>query len=149
MRKMGLSLQPHPLATAAKSAGQQGKQEMDIFHRPFTDKQLNEYEECTYFTRKEILRLYRRFHALNPTRIDRKTGDVTTRLSFLDIQSMPELQHNPFKVSSYIQRYNLFSASYLVFRNASVRCLLLTKKASTLKISWTCSLSSACMLHGT
>ena len=97
----GFSLQPHlsTLATrevARASYGRMGQS----FRRPaFTEEQLRQYQECTYFTRKEILRLYRRFCSLGAGEVDRHAADTSTRLSFLHIQDMPELRQNPFKVS--------------------------------------------------
>ena len=71
------------------------------FRRPaFTEEQLQLYQDCTYFSRKEILRLYRRFCSLGAGEVDKTTGDISTRLSFILIQEMPEMRQNPFKVSS-------------------------------------------------
>ena len=71
------------------------------FRRPaFTEEQLQLYQDCTYFSRKEILRLYRRFCYLGAGEVDKTTGDISTRLSFILIQEMPEMRQNPFKVSS-------------------------------------------------
>ena len=76
------------------------------FRRPaFTEEQLYDYQDCTYFTRNEILRLYRRFCSLRPGTVDRRAADVSTRLSFLDVQAMPELRYNPFKVSLYLTSF--------------------------------------------
>lgn len=63
----------------------------------FEEEQLELYQECTYFTKKEILRLYRRFSALNPEKINPKKADVTARLCFSEILQMPELRVNPFR----------------------------------------------------
>ena len=40
---------------------------------------LNAYQECTYFTEKQIKKLYRRFSSLNPKKISSRTADVDTR----------------------------------------------------------------------
>ena len=70
------------------------------FRRPaFTEEQLQLYQDCTYFSRKEILRLFRRFCSLGAGEVDKRTGDISTRLSFILIQEMPEMKQNPFKVS--------------------------------------------------
>lgn len=63
----------------------------------FDEKQLSQYQDCTYFTRKEILSLYRRFSGLNPEKISPHKANVTTRLSFAEVQDMPELRENPFR----------------------------------------------------
>ena len=63
----------------------------------FEDKQLERYQDCTYFTRSEILQLYKRFSSLNPDKINRRRANLTSRLSFLEVQSMPELRENPFR----------------------------------------------------
>ena len=90
------------------------------FRRPaFTEEQLQLYQDCTYFSRKEILRLYRRFCSLGGGEIDRRAGDVSTRLSFVFLQDMPEMRQNPFKVSSPF--YLLFFLSIHFFENCSRR----------------------------
>ena len=63
----------------------------------FDEKQLGLYQDCTYFTRKEILSLYRRFSGLNPEKINSRHANVTTRLSFAEVKDMPELRENPFR----------------------------------------------------
>lgn len=35
----------------------------------FTREQLDEYQDCTFFTKKDILRLYKRFYSLNPSKV--------------------------------------------------------------------------------
>ena len=62
-----------------------------------SEQQLQNYVECTYFTRKEILRLYKKFCSLNPQKIDSKNLDATTRLTEEEIANMPELRVNPFR----------------------------------------------------
>ena len=66
-------------------------------HSVFDEKQLEQYQDCTYFTSKQILKLYKRFSSLNRDKIDPKKADVTTRLNFAEVQSMPELRENPFR----------------------------------------------------
>lgn len=65
----------------------------------FTEEDLNLYQDCTYFSRKDILRLYGRFCSLGVGQVDTLIADTSTRLSFEVIQDMPELRQNPFKVS--------------------------------------------------
>ncbi|EPZ31837.1 EF-hand [Rozella allomycis CSF55] len=54
----------------------------------FTREQLDEYEECTFFTRKEIIKLHRLF-------VDLTGGNKA--LSKLEFVHLPMLIHNPFK----------------------------------------------------
>jgi len=63
----------------------------------FDDAQFELYTECTYFTKKDILRLYKCFCKLDPIRINPRVADVTTRLTFSQVQCLPELRENPFK----------------------------------------------------
>ena len=63
----------------------------------FQEDQFEHYTECTYFTQKDILRLYKHFCHLDPVRINPMMADVTTRLSFAQIQTLPELRENPFR----------------------------------------------------
>ncbi|VDM94889.1 unnamed protein product [Thelazia callipaeda] len=66
----------------------------------FTRDQLDEYQDCTFFTRKDILRLYKRFYALNPvkvpTNMQGNRPSIIT-LCFEEIEKMPELRENPFR----------------------------------------------------
>ncbi len=66
-------------------------------HSVFEQKQFDLYTQCTYFNQKDILRLYKRFYKLDPVRINPRIADVSTRLTFAQIQSLPELRENPFK----------------------------------------------------
>lgn len=63
----------------------------------FEEAHLEQYQECSYFTKEEIVRLYERFSALNPDKISPKRANVATRLSFTEVQDLPELRENPFK----------------------------------------------------
>lgn len=63
----------------------------------FEEAHLEQYQECSYFTKEEIVRLYKRFSALSPDKINPKLANVTTRLSFAEVQDLPELRENPFK----------------------------------------------------
>lgn len=66
-------------------------------HSICSEQQLQSYVECTYFTRKEILRLYKNFCSLGPQKINSKTLDATTRLTVEEIANMQELRVNPFR----------------------------------------------------
>ena len=63
----------------------------------FETEQIEQYSECTFFTRKDILRLYKRFSQLNPVKINSRIADVCTRLTFDEVLQIPELRVNPFK----------------------------------------------------
>ncbi|CAD5206493.1 unnamed protein product [Bursaphelenchus okinawaensis] len=66
----------------------------------FTSQQLDEYQDCTFFTKKDILRLYKRFYALNPVKIPTNMQGTRTsmiHLTFEEVEKMPELKENPFK----------------------------------------------------
>lgn len=60
----------------------------------FTKQELDDYEELTYFTKKEIHHVYKRFKSLAPN-----PGAVTkaTKLSRDELFELPELKVNPFK----------------------------------------------------
>ncbi len=64
----------------------------------FDNNQFEKYAQCTYFKQKDILRLYKIFSKLDPDRINPRFVDTRTRLSFAQMQSLPELRENPFKV---------------------------------------------------
>ena len=63
----------------------------------FQEEQIEQYSECTFFTRKDILRLYKRFSQLNPVKINSRIADVYTRLNFEEVKQLPELRVNPFR----------------------------------------------------
>ncbi|KAI6202994.1 Calcium and integrin-binding family member 2 [Aphelenchoides besseyi] len=66
----------------------------------FTSQQLDEYQDCTFFTKKDILRLYKRFYALNPSKVGTNMQDSRTsiiKLTFEEVEKMPELKENPFR----------------------------------------------------
>lgn len=62
-------------------------------HSAFTKEQLEEYQELTYFSKKEILHCYKRFLALD---FDKVSQDKNVRLEKDTILSLPELKVNPF-----------------------------------------------------
>ena len=63
----------------------------------FQEEQLHLYSKCTYFTEGEIVKLYKKFSSLCPQKISRRVANVTTRLSFDEVESLDELKHCPFK----------------------------------------------------
>ncbi|ELU10268.1 hypothetical protein CAPTEDRAFT_3898 [Capitella teleta] len=82
----------------------------------FSDEQLDAYQDCTFFSKKEILRIYKRFQELSPSAIPKQTRggagapSQCLRVSQADVESMPEfkvaarlildmpeLKENPFR----------------------------------------------------
>ncbi|GAA6236024.1 calcium and integrin-binding family member 3 [Lates japonicus] len=64
----------------------------------FTAQQLDAYQDCTYFTRKEILRLFYRYRDLAPQLVPLDyTNHPDVKLPYELIGSMPELKDNPFR----------------------------------------------------
>ncbi|XP_062575707.1 mesenchyme-specific cell surface glycoprotein-like [Saccostrea cucullata] len=65
----------------------------------FTDEQIEAYQDCTFFTKKEILRIFSRFRDLAPNAVPKVMNNVDTsriRLPYQQIQMMTELKENPF-----------------------------------------------------
>ncbi|XP_077991138.1 calcium and integrin-binding family member 2-like [Glandiceps talaboti] len=60
----------------------------------FTEAELEDYQELTYFTKKEILHVYKRFHLLDP---DAVRQDKNVRLPMDKILDLQEMRVNPFK----------------------------------------------------
>lgn len=55
-------------------------------------------QDCTFFTRKEILRLHGRYHEMAPNVVPMDyTKDPDVKLPMQLIINMPELKENPFK----------------------------------------------------
>ncbi|XP_064197399.1 calcium and integrin-binding family member 3-like isoform X2 [Anguilla rostrata] len=64
----------------------------------FTPQQLDAYQDCTFFTRKEILRLFQRYRDLAPQVVPLDyTCQPDVKLPYQLISSMPELKDNPFR----------------------------------------------------
>ncbi|XP_074640626.1 calcium and integrin-binding family member 2-like [Tubulanus polymorphus] len=61
----------------------------------FTDKELEDYQELTYFTKKEILHVHKRFQQLSPEEVEENKN---AKLSCTLIKNnLAELKVNPFK----------------------------------------------------
>ncbi|KAL8565250.1 hypothetical protein ACOMHN_001148 [Nucella lapillus] len=66
----------------------------------FTAEQLEAYEDCTFFTGKEILRVFFRYQGLAPDTVpyDMSGKEArTVRIPHTSVMNMPELKENPFK----------------------------------------------------
>ncbi|XP_028296623.1 calcium and integrin-binding family member 2-like [Gouania willdenowi] len=64
----------------------------------FTDEQLEAFQDCTFFTRKEILRLHARFRELAPHLVPLDfTNNPDVRVPPTLVVTMPELKENPFR----------------------------------------------------
>ncbi|KFO24682.1 Calcium and integrin-binding family member 3 [Fukomys damarensis] len=62
----------------------------------FTREQLEEYQDCTFFTRKEIMRLFYRYQDLAPQLVPLDyTGCPAVKVPYELIGSMPELKVQP------------------------------------------------------
>lgn len=67
----------------------------------FTEEQIDAYQDCTFFTRKEILRLFKRFQGLYPEHVpmDMTKGQTSeVKIPPTIIETMPELKENPFRL---------------------------------------------------
>ncbi|XP_064652048.1 calcium and integrin-binding family member 2-like [Lineus longissimus] len=65
----------------------------------FSDEQLEAYQDCTFFTRDEILRIYSRFRELEPTLVpeDMSGNETSTvKMPYNKLEAMQELKENPF-----------------------------------------------------
>ncbi|RZC42056.1 EF-hand 7 domain containing protein [Asbolus verrucosus] len=67
----------------------------------FSEQQLDNYQDCTFFTRKEILRVHKKYREIRPDLVPkrmRKNEQATIRIPVEDItEKLPELHENPFK----------------------------------------------------
>ncbi|XP_046990552.1 calcium and integrin-binding family member 2 [Schistocerca americana] len=66
----------------------------------FTEEQFEDYQDCTFFTRKEILRVHKRFREVSPELVPKSmTGDepVTIKVPLEKMEKLPELRENPFR----------------------------------------------------
>ena len=66
----------------------------------FTDQQLDDYQDCTFFTRKEIIRVHKRFRDAYPDVVPKTMTEGEARSILVPmekIEKLPELVENPFK----------------------------------------------------
>ncbi|XP_067139553.1 calcium and integrin-binding family member 4-like isoform X2 [Centruroides vittatus] len=61
---------------------------------PFTEEELQDYQDLTYFTRKEILYVFEKFKSLDPEIIRQNKH---ARLPIETVMKLSELNVNPFK----------------------------------------------------
>ncbi|CAG5093604.1 Similar to CIB3: Calcium and integrin-binding family member 3 (Homo sapiens) [Cotesia congregata] len=67
----------------------------------FTEEQLEEYQDCTFLTRKEILRIFKRFREMgDPGKVPKTmTPELASQLKLplSCLSKIPELKENPFR----------------------------------------------------
>ena len=67
----------------------------------FSHQQLEAYQDCTFFTRKEILRVYQRFRELNPDLgpkdFQERSWAHKHKMAVQEAEAMPEFRENPFR----------------------------------------------------
>eukprot|EP00049_Salpingoeca_infusionum_P010639 m.183836 g.183836 ORF g.183836 m.183836 type:complete len:187 (-) comp14701_c0_seq5:309-869(-) len=61
-----------------------------------SDDQVEEYQDCTFFTKREVLHVYKRFEVLCHEFHGTDALPLSTTLTLEQVLSLPELQHNPF-----------------------------------------------------
>uniref|UniRef100_A0A5S6QEW8 EF-hand domain-containing protein n=1 Tax=Trichuris muris TaxID=70415 RepID=A0A5S6QEW8_TRIMR len=76
--------------------------QMNLFRNAgvFTREQIEEYQDCTFFTKKDIMRLYKRFYSLSPGYVPSSMqggAAGVVAIPYEDIEKMPELKENPFR----------------------------------------------------
>jgi hypothetical protein len=62
----------------------------------FSQDQLEEYQDCTFFTKKEIIHIHKRFRSLFSD-ADNRNITIDSKLGIDDILQLPELKVNPFR----------------------------------------------------
>ncbi|CAL4070932.1 unnamed protein product [Meganyctiphanes norvegica] len=62
----------------------------------FTEEELQDYEELTYLTKKEVLMAWRRWNGLNKN--IEPANAKRARIPAHTFQDIPELKYNPFKI---------------------------------------------------
>ncbi|XP_060536963.1 calcium and integrin-binding family member 2 [Cylas formicarius] len=66
----------------------------------FSEQQLINYQDCTFFTRKEILRVYKKFRDMKPDLVPKtmkKSEAYSVKVPVEYIETLPEFRENPFK----------------------------------------------------
>ncbi|XP_031549820.1 calcium and integrin-binding family member 2-like [Actinia tenebrosa] len=64
-------------------------------HSQFTEEELKDYQELTFFTQKEILHCHRRFTQVDPVAVKQNKNAKIDQRKIL--ATLPELRVNPFK----------------------------------------------------
>ncbi|KAF4526125.1 hypothetical protein B566_EDAN007619 [Ephemera danica] len=59
----------------------------------FSEEELQDYQDLTYFTKKEVLRAHHKFKALAPEKVGHNRN---AKLSMAKVRLCPELKMNPF-----------------------------------------------------
>ncbi|CAL1548694.1 unnamed protein product, partial [Lymnaea stagnalis] len=66
----------------------------------FTEVQLEAYQDCTFFNRKDILRVFNRFKDLAPDMVPynmTSNEGSNLKIPLATVENMPELKENPFR----------------------------------------------------
>ncbi|XP_066158839.1 calcium and integrin-binding family member 2 isoform X1 [Euwallacea fornicatus] len=66
----------------------------------FTDQQIVNYQDCTFFTRKEILRVYKKFKDMKPDLIPctmKKNEAYSIKIPVECLEELAEFKENPLK----------------------------------------------------
>uniref|UniRef100_A0A023F3R6 Putative ca2+-binding kinase n=1 Tax=Triatoma infestans TaxID=30076 RepID=A0A023F3R6_TRIIF len=63
----------------------------------FTEEQLEDYQDCTFFTRKEILRVYKKFRSIGEDRLSKTYEATSVTVPVDNIENLAELKENPFR----------------------------------------------------
>ncbi|KAK7010634.1 calcium and integrin-binding family member 2-like isoform X1 [Biomphalaria glabrata] len=68
----------------------------------FSPQQLEAYQDCTYFTKQDIIRIFKRFKEIDPSRIQQsKMSNLhycqSETLPADKLENIPELRENPFR----------------------------------------------------
>lgn len=69
------------------------KEKMGAARSQFTEEELQDYQDLTYFTRKEVLYTHQKFKALAPEKVGHNRN---AKLPISKILQYPELRVNPF-----------------------------------------------------
>jgi len=67
--------------------------------RVISEKQLQIYQEETFFTRNEILKIYESFEKLNPDKVREAfmAGNYMIKMEYNEVLDLDELKNSPFK----------------------------------------------------
>merc|ERR1712062_26030 len=96
-----------------------GQPSMGNQQASFSAEQIEQYQDCTFFTKKEILKLHNRFRELNPSVIPQnmQTDEAMTATLTPDgATKMTELKENPF-ANRILEVFSEDSTGHVSFNN--------------------------------
>jgi|EP00769_Ergobibamus_cyprinoides_P000108 Ca2+-binding EF-hand superfamily protein len=86
------------------------------FRGPFTPEELDHLQSISFFSKRDIINVYKRFRGLSKARRSDDTTKVAARVSAAQVQTMPEMRFNPF-TKRLCEMFSVDGTGNLTFEN--------------------------------